>query len=94
MPAGFLAKFYVVAVGASAGMWALILILGITSVIGLFYYLRVVVTMYTRVPEKAARAELHAIGVSYVLVALAILLVWLGVYPGPLLNVVRTVLPI
>ncbi|MGH9516416.1 MAG: NADH-quinone oxidoreductase subunit N [Terriglobales bacterium] len=92
--AGFLAKFYVVAVGASAGMWALILILVISSVIGLFYYLRVVVTMYARVPEKAVRAELHAIGGSYVLVALAILLVCLGVYPGPLLNVVRTVLPI
>jgi NADH:ubiquinone oxidoreductase subunit 4 (subunit M) len=40
------------------------------------------------------RAELHAIGGSYVLVALTILLIWLGVYPGPLLNVVRKVLPI
>jgi NADH-quinone oxidoreductase subunit N len=92
--AGFLAKFYVVAAGASAGMWALILILVITSVIGLFYYLRVVVTMYTRVREEVPRAELHAIGGSYVLVALTILLIWLGVYPGPLLNVVRKVLPI
>jgi NADH-quinone oxidoreductase subunit N len=91
--AGFLAKFYVVAAGASAGMWALILILVISSVIGLFYYLRVVITMYARVREKAPRVEPHAIGGSYVLVALTILLVWLGVYPGPLLSVVRKVLP-
>jgi len=63
--AGFLAKFYVVAAGASAGMWALILILVVTSVIGLFYYLRVVVAMYARIPEKAPRAKLHAIGGSY-----------------------------
>ncbi len=90
---GFLAKFYVVTAGASAGMWALILILVITSVIGLFYYLRVVVTLYKRVPEKAPRAQIHASGASYVLVALAILLIWLGVYPGPLLNVVKTVFP-
>ena len=91
--AGFLAKFYVVAAGASAGIWALILILVITSVIGLFYYLRVVVTMFARVREEAPRAEPHAMGGSYVLVALTILLVWLGVYPVSLLNVIRKVLP-
>ena len=91
--AGFLAKFYVVTAGASAGIWALILILVISSVIGLFYYLRVVVTMYARVREEAPRAEPNAIGGSYVLVALAILLVWLGMYPVPLLNVIRKVLP-
>jgi NADH-quinone oxidoreductase subunit N len=92
--AGFLAKFYVVAAGASAGIWALILILVITSVIGLFYYLRVVITMYARVQEEAPHVEPHAIGGSYVLVVLTILLVWLGVYPAPLLNVIRRVLPI
>jgi NADH-quinone oxidoreductase subunit N len=91
--AGFLAKFYVVTAGASAGIWALILILVISSVIGLFYYLRIVVTMYVRVREGAAYAEPHAISGSYILVALTILLVWLGVYPVPLLNVIRKVLP-
>ena len=91
--AGFLAKFYVVAAGASAGIWALILILVITSVIGLFYYLRIVVTMYARLREEAPHAEPHAVGGSYVLVALTILLVWLGVYPAPLLNAIRKVLP-
>jgi NADH-quinone oxidoreductase subunit N len=91
--AGFLAKFYVVTAGASAGIWALILILVISSVIGLFYYLRVVVMIYARVREEAPRAEANAIGGSYVLVGLTILLVWLGVYPVPLLNVIRKVLP-
>jgi NADH:ubiquinone oxidoreductase subunit 4 (subunit M) len=52
-----------------------------------------VVMLYKRIPEKAPRADLHPIGGSCVLVALAILLVWLGVYPEPLLNVVRRVLP-
>jgi NADH-quinone oxidoreductase subunit N len=93
--AGFLAKFYVVAAGASAGIWALILILVLSSVIGLFYYLRVVVTMFARVSEESApHAEPHAIGGSYVLVALSILLLWFGVYPVPLLNVIRKVLPL
>jgi NADH-quinone oxidoreductase subunit N len=91
--AGFLAKFYVITAGASAGIWALILILVISSVIGLFYYLRVVVTMYARVREEAPHAEPRTIGGTYVLVALTILLVWVGLYPVPLLNVIRTVLP-
>jgi len=91
--AGFLAKFYVVTAGASAGIWSLILILVITSVIGLFYYLRVVITMYARVQKEAPHAEPRAIGGSYVLVALTILLVWLGVCPVPLLHVIRKVLP-
>ncbi|MGB8131279.1 MAG: NADH-quinone oxidoreductase subunit N [Candidatus Angelobacter sp.] len=93
--AGFLAKFYVMTAGASAGIWALILILVISSAIGLFYYLRVVITMYVRVRQEAPRAEPNAFSGSYtVLVALAILLLWLGVYPVPLLNVIRMVLPI
>jgi NADH-quinone oxidoreductase subunit N len=93
--AGFLAKFYVVAAGASASIWALILILVISSVIGLFFYLRVVVTMFARVSEESApHAEPHAIAGSYVLVALTILLLWFGVYPAPLLNVIRKVLPL
>jgi NADH-quinone oxidoreductase subunit N len=91
--AGFLAKFYIVTAGAAAGIWALILILVITSVIGLFYYLRIVVTMYAREQEEAPHAEPHGIAGSYVLVTLSILLVWLGVYPVPLINVIKTVLP-
>jgi NADH-quinone oxidoreductase subunit N len=92
--AGFLAKFYVVTAGASAGIWALILILVISSIIGLFYYLRIVATLYARRPEEAPHAEPHSIAGSYVLVALTIVLIWLGVYPAPLLKVIRTVLPI
>jgi NADH-quinone oxidoreductase subunit N len=92
--AGFLAKFYVVTAGASAGIWALILILVISSVIGLFYYLRIVATLYARRPEAAPHAEPHSTAASYVLVVLTILLVWLGVYPASLLKVIRTVLPI
>src|SRR6185312_4562706 len=35
--AGFLGKFFIIAAGASASVWALIIILAVTSVIGLFY---------------------------------------------------------
>lgn len=43
---GFLGKFYVLVAGANAAAWALAFILVVTSVAGLFYYLRIAVTLY------------------------------------------------
>lgn len=94
--AGFIGKFYVVAAGASSSAWALIIILVISSSIGAFYYLRVIFALYSATPETAERpAEVvprMALG-SSVLVVLTLLLIWLGVYPTPLLHVIRAALP-
>ena len=88
---GFVSKFYVLAAGAAASFWPLILILAITSVAGLFYYLRVVVALYSAPPDPSFNG---AISISksgvFVVVALSIFLIWSGIYPTPLLNLVRT----
>ena len=92
LTAGFLAKFYVVAAGVSGAAWVLVFVLVTTSVIGLFYYLRVLVTMYARTTEVFPASTLfHPAGA--VLIALTALLVWFGVYPEVLLNLVRTASP-
>jgi NADH-quinone oxidoreductase subunit N len=92
LTAGFLAKFYVVAAGVSGAAWVLVFVLVTTSVIGLFYYLRVLVTMYARTTEVFPTSSLfHPAGA--VLIALTVLLVWFGVYPEVLLNLVRTASP-
>ena len=92
LTAGFLGKFYIVAAGASAAAWALILILVITSTIGLFYYLRVVVVLYQQ-PAAGDRAHepvpRQAPAATLVLATLTVILVWLGVYPTPLLRVIQ-----
>jgi len=90
--AGFIGKFYVVAAGASSAIWALIVILVITSAIGLFYYLRIVVVMYGLSTESPASVSRLAPAGSLVLGLLAALLVWLGVFPGPLLSLIRKAL--
>jgi NADH-quinone oxidoreductase subunit N len=87
--AGFVSKFYVLAAGAAASAWPLMLILAITSVAGLFYYLRVVVALYSAPPVPSFMRTISKGGV-FVVVALSILLIWGGVYPTPLLNLVRT----
>src|SRR4051812_5090505 len=47
LTAGFLGKFYVFAAGASAATWFAVVVLIISSTIGLVYYLRVIVAMFT-----------------------------------------------
>jgi NADH-quinone oxidoreductase subunit N len=86
---GFLGKFYILAAGANAAAWPLIVILVVTSVAGLFYYLRIVVALFADPPEHAAPLEVLSRGGALVLAVLAMLLIWLGVYPTPLLDLIR-----
>ncbi|MGH9557703.1 MAG: NADH-quinone oxidoreductase subunit N [Bryobacteraceae bacterium] len=87
--AGFIGKFYVVAAGAAATIWALIVILVVTSAIGLYYYLRIVVALYSAAPEEAAPIARAPAASGFVLGVLALLLVWLGVYPQPMIQMIR-----
>lgn len=92
--AGFIGKFYIVAAGAGSSIWALVIILVVSSVIGLFYYLRIVAEMYSSPEREALGTRSHVSSAARaVLWALAVLLVWFGIYPEPLLRIIRTVLP-
>jgi NADH-quinone oxidoreductase subunit N len=94
LTAGFLAKFFVLFAGVRSVLWLLVLTLVANSVIGLFYYLRVIIAIYQPVPsreqpESAGRrwsAPSASIIGGIVLVVLTIGLVWLGVYPGPVIH--------
>jgi NADH-quinone oxidoreductase subunit N len=91
LTAGFLGKFYVFTAGASAATWALMTILIVSSTIGLVYYLRVIVAMFTefeRGETMGARVK-PGIPAAISLAVLAWALVVLGVYPAPLWNVIR-----
>jgi len=86
---GFIGKFYILASGANASAWPLILALALTSVIGLFYYLRIVVTLFLAAPEHESPTQRLGWGNAFVLDGLAFLLIWFGVYPAPLINLIR-----
>lgn len=95
LTAGFIGKFYVIAAGVDASLWLLLVLLVVNSVVGLFYYLRVIVAMFTepglgdgRARKGSARSVSYADGV--VLTALSGLLFWVGLYPEPLIRLVRT----
>ena len=93
LTAGFIGKFFVVASGTSASLYGLIFVLVVTSVVGLFYYLRILVAMYRSLAETGkttpvALPSLSRSG-SFALAGLTVLLVWIGVYPGPFLDVIQ-----
>lgn len=55
MTLGFIGKFYVLAVGVQAHLWWLTAGVVIGSAIGLYYYLRVAVSLYLSAPQQLNR---------------------------------------
>ena len=95
LTSGFVAKFYVLTAGVGSALWWLVIILVVGSAIGLYYYLRIIVVMYQRSIQpgaEAATAPAVSIAAVMVLAVLIGLLVWLGVYPAPLLDLIRATL--
>jgi NADH-quinone oxidoreductase subunit N len=94
---GFIGKFMIVTAGSGAALWAMVVVLVLTSTIGLYYYTRLIVAMYVRRPEEdlpagaapaAGVAGAEGLAVS-VLGALTVFLLVFGVYPQPLLRLVE-----
>ena len=84
--AGFIGKWYIFSAAVSAGYYGLAIIGVLTSVISVFFYLRVVVMMYM-VDRPAALAPAPTSGVGMAaLVASIVIIVALGVLPTPVLN--------
>ena len=92
LTAGFIGKFYLLSAGVRSSLWFLVLMLVINSAIGLFYYLRIVQVMFqtpdAESGEKAITSHLAPAG-SIMLAVLLLSLIWLGVYPGPLIEIIR-----
>lgn len=95
LTAGFIGKFYVLAAGVGQSLWLLVVSLVASSVIGLVYYLRIVVTMYLPAEDAALPAALapRSRAESLVLAGLTLLLVALGAYPSPLIDALQAVAP-
>lgn len=89
---GFLAKWYVLqaALQASAPQTRLAVILVITSTISAGYYLYVVMVMFMKQRPEGAPVlpPLGTIARTVIVASVAVILIF-GVYPGPLVNLVR-----
>jgi len=88
---GFPGKFYLVAAGVDASLWVLLFALLLGSAIGLFYYLRVIVVMFGEPPVTVAGALPVWSGAAVLLAVLTLVMLWLGVDPEPLIQLIRRI---
>lgn len=98
LTAGFTGKFFVLTAGVGQAQWLLVIFLMIGSVIGLYYYLRLIVVMM-RQEEKNEIPIAHLFNKSDIktssiflgglaLMLLTLLVIWLGTYPSWLLELI------
>ncbi len=83
--AGFMGKVALVAAGLDANRTALVLLLAFGSAVGIYYYLRVIAVLCAE-PAAAPAPPPAAVPATavFVLTALAVAILWLGVHPWSL----------
>jgi NADH-quinone oxidoreductase subunit N len=89
--AGFFGKFYIFKAAVNSHLIWLAIFMAVNSVIGSYYYLRVIVVMYMREPsaETASSAPVRfPLTVNLVLTVAAVGTVYFGLFPNQVLNFV------
>jgi NADH-quinone oxidoreductase subunit N len=95
LTAGFIGKFYILSAGVGNHQWLLAFVLVVSSVIGLFYYIRIIACMFEQQSEERTFEKLHTKvyllnGITVLL--LATIIVWLGLYPDGVIELIRACL--
>lgn len=97
LTAGFFGKFYLLSAGVGASLWILVGFLIASSAIGLYYYLRVIITMFSQSEPEDSLAPIALTSSFPGMVALGILmllLLWLGLYPAAFIGLIQSVLQV
>jgi NADH-quinone oxidoreductase subunit N len=90
--AGFFGKLYIFNAALSSHMVWLAVIMAVNSIIGAYYYLRLIVVMYMHEPSPelaAAPLARFPFAITIVLFVTAITTIGLGLYPTPVLNFIQ-----
>jgi NADH-quinone oxidoreductase subunit N len=86
LTAGFLGKLFIFECAVEQQHWILIILGVITVAAGFYYYLKVIRAMYWQQPANPDAPEIEVGPLAKVTIALlCALIIWLGVYPAPLL---------
>ncbi len=90
---GFIGKFYLFFAGVESALWVLLATLIIGSGMGLYYYLRIVYRMVLSTENDMAVSGNRTVSRSAygVLAVLFFLLLVLGVYPTPVMNIIESI---
>jgi NADH-quinone oxidoreductase subunit N len=91
LTAGFVGKFYLIASGANSQLWWLVIVLAASSVIGLYYYIKIIAVMFDKAKSTDAlplRPRLYLINLITLFV-LSALMIFYGIYPQGLIDRIR-----
>ena len=86
--AGFISKFYLFTAASVQGLIWLVAIAIFTSLMSLYYYLKVLKYMYIEKPETNKKINLSPTAIT-VLSILFIGMIFIGVYPSPLMDAIQ-----
>ncbi len=93
LTAGFIGKFYVLTSGVGQGLWFPVIVLVLTSVIGLYYYLRIISTLFAESSIATVKVKtLHPffyVATYAVLVVLALVLLGVGIFPNVVIEQIK-----
>ncbi len=82
--AGFFAKLYIFLAAVKGGLWTLAVIGVLTSVVGAFYYIRVIKVMYFDAPAEAFDRRPPAL--SFVVAATGLFTAFFFLFPAPVVD--------
>ena len=93
LTAGFIGKFMVLTTGVHVRLWLPVVVLVLTSVMGVYYYLRIISTLFADAPasepaEKSLHPFFYAATYSTLLV-LVVLLIFIGVFPSLIIENIK-----
>jgi len=86
MTGGFFAKFYVFSAAVKANLIWLTIIGVLNSGVGAYYYLRIIVVMYMREPQRQAPVTPVPLGLGFALATSFVATLYLGLFPGRVLH--------
>jgi NADH-quinone oxidoreductase subunit N len=93
LTAGFMSKFMLLTAGVASAKWLMVFSLVIGSVLGLFYYLRVIVIMMTQEQNPIMLTSLSSASsftCIFLLTTLGVLMIWFGIYPAWIVNLITS----
>ena len=87
---GFVGKFYLTLAAVNSQLWWLLAVLIVSSIIGLFFYLRIILSMLEKTEQQGNTAPASALNIA-ILALISLAVIGLGVFPGQMALVIQRI---
>ena len=87
--AGFIGKYYLFAAVIESGHYSLAVIAVLNAAISLYFYLRIVVSMFMRDATEKSGIVLLSPGLMTAMALAFIFTIWIGIYPDPFISIAQ-----